>query len=289
MICAGTLLALANTVQIWHTDNDTHSFVHIASTNISSEGTIELTVLPESIYTVTTTVGQSRGSFPHQPAASAPFPAAWAGDFDSGVIESVPKYWADQAGSFQIASSGGGRSGKSVIQRVAMRMGKKKWHGELLNPLIILGAASGPSLATTFSVDARVPLDAFPQPPLPPPPPPPKWRPSPLQPPSGAWVGLCDRVSSVGHNQNMVGVYRGVCLQVNATTAAGRMGWRVETDGTDIVASGELQGSTLPESLSKWHTLEHYSEINKPMKTRSSNNQENDNNNKSICILDARF
>merc|ERR1712086_537987 len=122
-----------------------------------------------------------------------------------------------------------------------MQTGRNKWHGELLNPLTVLGAASGPRVHTKSSVDVRVPVQAFPQPPLPPPPPPPKWRPAPLQPPAGAWLGLCGRVSSVGHNQNMGGVYHGVCLQLNATTATGRMGWRVETDGTDIVASGELQ------------------------------------------------
>lgn len=261
------------TVNVWHSNNSTKSFVNTGTTAVAN-GEFVLTVEPESIYTITTTTGQQRGGFPKPPAASAPFPTTWKDGFDGSVVESPPKYWADQCGSFQIMPSGGGRAGNSILQRVTMHPGKNKWHENLQNPLTLLGdpLANG---ATKVSVDVRVPAAAFPQPPPPPPTPPPRWHPAPAPPPSGAWVGLCGRVSSVGHNQNMGGVYNGICLLVNATTPNGGVSWRVvlgnQTNGTQTLAKGEVQGSgggggggngdgrngaDHPASLSAWHTLE---------------------------------
>ena len=180
---------------------------------------------------------------PAAPAASAPFPARWADDFEASTVESLPKYWAYQCGSFQIMPSSGGRTGNSILQRVPMHPGHNKWHENLKNPLTILGATDGAKGPTKFSIEIRAPAAAFPHPPVPPPGPPPRWHPAPLPPPSGAW--LCGRVSSVGHNQNMGGVYRGMCLQINATAAAGGMSWRVEKDGAEIMASGELAAGSL--------------------------------------------
>ena len=205
--------------------------------------------------------GQHRGSFPTPPAASALFPPTWEDAFDSSAVESVPTFWADQCGSFQIMPSGGGRRGNSILQRVSMKPGKNRWHGELLNPLTLLGNPLA-ATPTKVRVDVRVPVAAFPQPLPPPPPPPGKWHPPPPPPPSGAWVGLCGRVSQVGHDQNMGGVYNGVCLHINATAAAGGVSWRVvyETgavdNGTQTLASGELHGNASAVSLSAWHTLE---------------------------------
>jgi hypothetical protein len=45
-----------------------------------------LTIAPQSVYTISTTSGQSKGSFPSPPAASAPFPANWADNFDGKVV-----------------------------------------------------------------------------------------------------------------------------------------------------------------------------------------------------------
>jgi hypothetical protein len=253
-------LAHAHSVHVWHTNNSSKTFVR-SSASVDA-GVVTLSVEPESIYTVTSTTGQLRGSVSNPPAASAPFPRSWTENFDSSAVESLAKYWADQCGSFQVFPSGGNRSGNSLRQRVPMHPGKNKWHENLKNPLTVLGGIY--STPTSFSVDVRVPVEAFPQPPLPPPGPPPRWHPAPLPPPRGAWVGLCGRVSSVGHNQEMGGVYRGLCLQVNATTATGGLSWRVEEDGTSIIASGSdwlptASAASMASSataLSAWHTLE---------------------------------
>lgn len=60
-------VARTETAQVWHTDNDTRSFVHVGPAVVHA-GAVELAVAPESIYTVTTTTGQTRAG------ASAPRP-----------------------------------------------------------------------------------------------------------------------------------------------------------------------------------------------------------------------
>jgi hypothetical protein len=52
----------------------------------------------------------------------------------------------------------------------------------------------------------------------------------------------------------MGGTSAGVCLHINSTAATGGLSWRVEENGTLILASGELNGSAA--SLSVWRTLE---------------------------------
>ena len=136
-------------------------------------------------------------------------------------------------------------------------------HENLKNPTTYLGDPTANS-PTTLRVDVRVPAEAFPLTPPPPPPPPPKWHTAPLPPPAGAWLGLCGRVTSIGHNQNMGGVFAGVCLQINATAPAGLVGWRLELNGTEILASGVLPGvpasatetAATAASITAWHTLE---------------------------------
>jgi hypothetical protein len=65
-------MALSKTVHVWHTTPNA-SFVNLGPFPVNA-GMVALSVEPESIYTVTSTTGQSRGSFPAPPAASAPFP-----------------------------------------------------------------------------------------------------------------------------------------------------------------------------------------------------------------------
>ena len=158
-------LAGVKTVSVWHTSNST-SFEKVGSDVKVDSGKITLTVLPESVYTVTTTTGQSKGSFDSPPAASAPFPAQWKDDFDSATVESLAKFWADQCGSFQVMPAGGGRSGNSLLQRVTLRPGTNKWAGNLDNPLTALGDPTA-SAPIKIAVDVRAPAEAFDQPPPP--------------------------------------------------------------------------------------------------------------------------
>ena len=81
--------------------------------------------------------------------------------------------------------------------------------------------------------------------PAPPPPPPP--------PPAldGAWVGLCGRVTKVGQNHDEGGAAGGVCLQLNATAPHAGVGgsWRIEENGTQVLAQGVLPNTSLGGDL----------------------------------------
>lgn len=152
-------LASTSTVEVWHTSNTT-MFEHTGKGVSVSGGKLTLSVDPESIYTITTTTGQSKGAFDSPPAASAPFPADWSDDFDSATVESLAKYWADQCGSFQVMPAGGGRSGNTLLQRVTERPGANKWAGNLDNPLTALGNPTA-TAPIKITVDVRAPKAAF--------------------------------------------------------------------------------------------------------------------------------
>lgn len=152
-------LASTSKVEVWHTSNTT-MFEHTGKGLKVSAGKLSMSIDPESIYTITTTTGQSKGSFASPPAASAPFPADWSDDFDSATVESLAKYWADQCGSFQVMPAGGGRSGNTLLQRVTERPGANKWAGNLANPLTALGNPTA-TAPIKITVDVRAPKAAF--------------------------------------------------------------------------------------------------------------------------------
>ena len=63
-------LASTSKVEVWHTSNTT-MFEHTGKGLTVSGGKLSMSINPESIYTVTTTTGQSKGAFASPPAASA--------------------------------------------------------------------------------------------------------------------------------------------------------------------------------------------------------------------------
>jgi hypothetical protein len=108
-------------VSIWRT-NQSNSFVRLPDAPVGSDGSIQLTVAPGSIYTLTSTHGQRKGST-RTPPPSAKFPATHVDDFDRGPVEGLAKFWADQCGSFQVLPAPGGRRGLALTQRVTQPPG----------------------------------------------------------------------------------------------------------------------------------------------------------------------
>jgi hypothetical protein len=88
----GGLAQSHSVLHVWHTNNSTRSFNQLEPLRVDAGGLATLTVEPESIYTVITTTGQSRGSFRTPPPPSAPFPLEWSDDFEAAVVESPPRY-----------------------------------------------------------------------------------------------------------------------------------------------------------------------------------------------------
>jgi hypothetical protein len=123
-----------------------------------------ITIAPESIYTISTTSGQSKGATPSPPAASVPFPSDWVDNFDGNGTEypyavraeGMARYWADQCGSFQLMPAGAGRPKLALMQRQPMESGVNRWATNLPFPLTILGDPVDAG-DRTLSVDVRLP------------------------------------------------------------------------------------------------------------------------------------
>lgn len=86
------------TVHIWET-NDTKTFEHVADVPVRGNG-FEYAFDPNSLYSLTTTLGQSKG------VAKAPaeggFPMPYVDDFNQRIIGRAPLYLADQDGAFEV-------------------------------------------------------------------------------------------------------------------------------------------------------------------------------------------
>lgn len=74
------------------------------------EGDLEIELLPNAVYSITTTTGQRKGSFETIPGPAA-FPLPYRDDFSSYEDPSargyLPRYFADIAGAFELALDGG--------------------------------------------------------------------------------------------------------------------------------------------------------------------------------------
>jgi galactosylceramidase len=105
-------LAEHKNLSLWRT-TQTEAFEELAPLQVTAtSGAFTLTVDPNAVYTISSTTGQRKGGFPTPPPASAPFPFPYKDSFDASPDESLPRYFADQAGSFQVMPAGGGREGK---------------------------------------------------------------------------------------------------------------------------------------------------------------------------------
>jgi len=106
----------ATEVHIWET-NSTHIFEKVE--NIKPvNGAFEYTFQPESLYSLTTTTGQRKGTAQPPPAAAFPFP--YEDDFEKVSTEHSPKYLSDQDGAFEIQPCAG-RDGQCLEQVVTTK------------------------------------------------------------------------------------------------------------------------------------------------------------------------
>ena len=79
----GDLSGVAS-VAVWRTTAN-ESFEQLAPIAVTSGGAISLTIVPQSIYTLTSTTGQSKGMASTPPPNSSRFPASFSDDFESCV------------------------------------------------------------------------------------------------------------------------------------------------------------------------------------------------------------
>ncbi|MBU5346312.1 discoidin domain-containing protein [Paenibacillus lautus] len=103
----------AGTLHVWKSDGTDQMAKRYEVT--PTDGTFTLELDADSIYTLTTTTGQMKGS--HEVPVRTPFPVVYSDDFESYSLNQAPlspKYFYDNSGAFEICESPG--EGKVVRQ-----------------------------------------------------------------------------------------------------------------------------------------------------------------------------
>lgn len=135
----------ATTVHVWET-NSHRTFEHVTDIKPANES-FDITLDPDSLYSLTTTTGQGRGSA--QPPPAAPFPLPYNDGFEHTSIGHAPKFLADQDGAFEVhpCASRAGRCLEQVITTPPI-----PW-GPLPDPFTLAGEEAWTDYAV--SVDVR--------------------------------------------------------------------------------------------------------------------------------------
>lgn len=124
----------ASDVYVWET-NDTHTFERIAVIR-PVNGVFTYSFDPESLYSLTTTTGQGKGSA--VPPPSHAFPLPYRDDFEQTAAGRAPKYLSDQDGAFEVHPCIG-RSGRCLEQVISAK--PIPW-GPLPDPFTLAGDAA---------------------------------------------------------------------------------------------------------------------------------------------------
>ena len=139
-------------LQVWQT-NASAQFVRLADALIAPDGSFEVTIAPDSMVTVSSVAGASKGQ-PRAPIPpSAPFPFPYADDFSGAAEDAQARFWADQFGSWAV------RAGR-LTQVAQANPARNGWSGDS-DPLTLLGSSAWTDYAVR--VTARAPPPPPPQ------------------------------------------------------------------------------------------------------------------------------
>jgi hypothetical protein len=110
------------------------------------QGVLEYEFDPDSLYTLTTTAGQGKGTA--QPPPEMSFPLPYADDFENTPIQHTPKYLSDQDGAFEVHACDGraGQCLQQVITKIPI-----PW-GPLPDPFSLAGDANWRDYAVAAEV-----------------------------------------------------------------------------------------------------------------------------------------
>lgn len=103
-------------VHVWQT-NDTRTFEHVADLPVH-DASFSYSFEPDSLYSLTSTTGQGKGTAA-APAAGA-FPLPYQEDFESTALAGTPRFLADQDGAFEVTACAG-RAGRCLEQMITER------------------------------------------------------------------------------------------------------------------------------------------------------------------------
>lgn len=106
------------TVHIWKSDSQ-NQFIQ-QSDITPADGSFTISCMPNSIYSITTTTGQLKGTPPHPIPADTKFSDSFSENFEGYASGLTPKYFADMAGAFETANryGGGGKALRQVMTSI---------------------------------------------------------------------------------------------------------------------------------------------------------------------------
>ena len=134
--------------QLWRT-NQTESFIH-AGGQSPIDGKLTLDLAPDSVYSLTTTTGQAKGT--KQAPASKKFPMPYKDDFESYAENSTPRYFMDQEGTFEVVRRADGK-GKALAQ--VLRASGIRWDDRHeFYPFTVIGDDNAKDYLVAVDVEA---------------------------------------------------------------------------------------------------------------------------------------
>jgi O-glycosyl hydrolase len=104
------------TVHVWQTD-DTHIFEKVADVEVK-DGRFSYTFSPHSLYSLTSTTGQGKGTATPPLAKAFPFP--YRDDFENTPLFHSARFLADQDGAFEVRACRG-RAGRCLQQVIEQK------------------------------------------------------------------------------------------------------------------------------------------------------------------------
>ncbi|MGM0573601.1 MAG: hypothetical protein ACQESL_07585, partial [Bacteroidota bacterium] len=90
------------TVYVWKSTEE-NQFIEQEALQLEN-GSVEMDLEPDALYTLTSTTGQQKGSY-GTPPERKPFPFPYEENFDNYTYAETPRYFADQKGTFETARS----------------------------------------------------------------------------------------------------------------------------------------------------------------------------------------
>lgn len=120
-------------IHIWET-NDTKTFEHVTDLTVHN-GKFSYKFDPDSLYSLTTTTGQGKGSA--KPPLPGSFPFPWREKFEKTRLHGTPPFLSDQDGAFEVSACVG-RAGNCLEQVITKK--PIPW-GPLPDPWTLAGNA----------------------------------------------------------------------------------------------------------------------------------------------------
>ena len=108
-------------LRVWRSDAN-EMFAQLPDV-VPEAGRLAMRFQGGSIYSLTTTTGQTHGAY--EPPAPAPFPLPYVEDFESTRRGATPRFFSDQAGVFEVVKKRDGRG--QALRQVIDRKGIE-WH-----------------------------------------------------------------------------------------------------------------------------------------------------------------